>query len=179
MSTFTAGFNEASLDRAKRCVMELIRKLAIEGTKEKTAAHGICVILVPDAKLDFVFSKDEDGDPVFGRISDSMYDFRANPVPFDQRSTFQSCAREDGAMLVTESQTLLCGNFFVTDTRKGDNTGGKGARLRRVFRRSPSRCGGLAPCPTFASQMRKSRNPSRRKSVVTFDRPVLCHLSRS
>ena len=117
-----------TLDPASRSTLALVRKLAIEGTQEKTAAHGICVILVPDAKLDFVFSNDEDGDPVFGRISDSTYDFRANPVPFDQRATFQSCAREDGVMLVTESQTLLCGNFFVTDTRKGDNTGGKGAR---------------------------------------------------
>ena len=129
MAAFGAGgFDEATLDPARRSTLALVRKLAIEGTKEKTAAHGICVILVPNAKVGFVFSKDEDGDSVFGRIGDPMYDFRTTPVPFDRISTFQSCAREDGAMLVTEARTLLCGNYFVMDTRKGDNSDGQGAR---------------------------------------------------
>ena len=121
------GMSESNL----RALVKAVRRLAIEGTGEKTAAKGVAVFVCPHDKLDFLFKKDAKGFAVFGNIVDSCYDFRSAPVKLDSDEGWkklQICAREDGGIVVTPDNMIHCGNYFIRDTRKGSNEGGHGGR---------------------------------------------------
>ena len=122
--------DELGLLEDDRLVLWIMRRLAQKGTGEKTAAHGAAITVVPPGAIDFVFGTDAEGDPLFGRIGDSSYDYRGLGIRIDSDEGWkklQICAREDGMILVSQG-VLLCGNYFAMDLRKGDNTGGFGAR---------------------------------------------------
>ena len=117
-------------------LVAIARRLAIEGTGERTAAHGISIGAAPREQLEFVFGKDEDGDPLFGRIQNPMFDFREQRIALDSDegwSRLQVCARDDGMIVVTPNEAgtgfeLVCGKYFVTDTSKGTGPANAGGR---------------------------------------------------
>ena len=119
------------MNESQKKLVAAIRRLAIEGTGEKTAAHGIGIGVVPFEYLEFLLKKDEEGFPLFGRLSTATYDFRGRNIALDSAEGWknvQICAREDGMIVVTPDNMLVCGNFFIQDTRKGTNEGGHGGR---------------------------------------------------
>ena len=127
--------DELGLLEDDRLILASMRRLAQKGTGEKTAAHGAAITAVPPGATDFVFGTDSEGDPLFGRIGDSSYDYRGLGIRLDSEEGWkklQICAREDGMILVSEG-VLLCGNYFAMDLRKGDNTGGFGAANLKRF----------------------------------------------
>ena len=126
-----AKADELGLTATARNVVAAARMLAKRGTGEKTAAHGAIIGLVPKSMLKFIFEIDERGFPKFGRITDSSYDYRGQGVKLDSPEGWkklQICAREDGAIVVTPDNMIVCGNYFIRDTRKGSNKGGHGGR---------------------------------------------------
>ena len=126
-----AKADELGLTATARNVVAAARMLAKRGTGEKTAAHGAIIGLVPRSMFEFIFAINAKGFPEFGKISDSSYDYRGKGVKLDSPEGWkklQICAREDGMIIVDEDNNLVCGNYFVRDTREGDNDGGHGAR---------------------------------------------------
>ena len=103
---------------------KMVARLATEGLGEGTKAHGVRVT-VGDAKE--LLKLDEQGDAVYGEITNGAFDFRHLNKTIEDFKTLQAAAKEDGAIVIDrETRKLVCANFMVGNILKGEK--GDGAR---------------------------------------------------
>ena len=134
----SAWMTEMALHPTERETAVVAQKIATQGVGEKTAAHGITLV-VGDAKE--LLRMEDDGDPVYGAISDTMFDLRDKGKTLDDFKPLQALSKEDGAIVVDrDSRAVVCGNYFVGNLLKGER--GKGGARHQAASAMAQQAGG-------------------------------------
>ena len=107
----------------------------VTGTGETTACIGFTIVICDSRVL---LRRDEDGDGVYGEVSNDDYDFTAvmaerKPIWTDEGfKQLQLCALRDGMIIIDAVRypgVIAAANFMATSIALGDRIGG-GARHR-------------------------------------------------